>query len=333
MAKKSPLNSRNNPHPTSVIPEPGSENRALFFRRRATLGVIVMFGVWSAVTLGVLHAGRLLPGKALALATISVLGHLSLAAWLTAYALMFILPHLFRTRWMPWVCLFLSALAAAGLFWWGRIPGAPRDLLAAVATANLIWMAVLLGALISIPVKRPVELIPLGIAAAVADVWSITGGPTAAAAKSIDTYYSGGMKGPAPWVDAILMKVAVPGSDHLLPVCGVADWIIVSFFSATAAKFQLNDNLAGSGLPQMIRRGWTGFYLPVAAFGLMAAVLAARLLGIFVPALPVVGIIFLIYMGSRYPAVRRMTPKDWRLVFGAVGVVAAIGLIRWVIVR
>lgn len=313
--------------------EPGSKRRALFFRSATVARSVRFFGVWCGGTLAVHYGGRLLAGDVRGVSLVSVAVHLLLAAWLTAYALLFIMPRLFKNRWGPWCCLAASAGAVAGLFLWGRVPGAPRAFIDAVITANLIWMAVILGVLISIPVKRPVELIPLGIVAALADVWSISGGPTAAASKSIDTYYSGGMKGPAPWVDAILLKAAIPGSGHLMPVCGVADWIIVCFLSGTAAKFHFNDNLAGPGLPEMTRRGRTGVYLPVAAFGLMAAVFAARLLGVFVPALPVIGVVFLVYMGIRYPEIRRMTPRDWRLIFASAGIVAAIGVVRWLVTR
>lgn len=49
-----------------------------------------------------------------------------------------------------------------------------------------------------------------------------------------------------PLADILVLKISVPGQENLLPVFGVADWIIVAFRAASVAKFNLNDNIAGN---------------------------------------------------------------------------------------
>jgi hypothetical protein len=89
-------------------------------------------------------------------------------------------------------------------------------------------------------VKRPAEIIPLGVVAALADLFSMLSGPTKHMAEEISTYYVSGMEGIPPFVDSLLIKIPLLGAGTLVPLFGVSDWIIVVFLTAAANKFELN---------------------------------------------------------------------------------------------
>ncbi len=196
---------------------------------------------------------------------------------------------------------------------------------ALAATANLLVFANLAGSWLAEALKRPAELVLICLVMSLADLCSILKGPTRQIAGELATYYQGGGIGPVPPGDLLLIKIAVPGAGQLLPVFGVADWIMVALLAAAVERFAINDNLVGVSLGRMGERGRMGCYIPVAAAGLAMAVLLAQQLGLFLPALPVVAVVFLSFALIRYPGVRRLTRQDWSLV--AVSLALATGVL------
>jgi hypothetical protein len=162
-----------------------------------------------------------------------------------------------------------------------------------------------------------------------ADLFSALAGPTREVVSELHAYYQGGMEGPVPAAEFLLIKIAVPGFESLVPLFGVADWIMVVFLAAAAAKFRMNDNVAGPGLGSMVEKGRPRLYVPVAASGLILAVLLAQGLNIFLPALPVVAMVFLGYILFRYPQVRALRYSDWAAILLVSGIAAGLIAIRF----
>jgi hypothetical protein len=187
-------------------------------------------------------------------------------------------------------------------------------------TANLLVFANLLGVWIVTPLKREAELVIVCLAMALADLFSYIRGPTRQFVISLQAYYESGQLGPPPASDFLLIKVPLPGLPHLQPLFGVSDWIIIVFLSAAAAKFRINDNLAGKSLAVMRDNQRPSLYFPVAAAGLLLAISAAVFLDRFVPVLPVIAVLFVFFLLMRRPAARQLTRADWRLmgIFSAV---------------
>jgi hypothetical protein len=180
-------------------------------------------------------------------------------------------------------------------------------------TANLFFLANLVGVWIIRPLKREAELIMICLVMALADLFSIIRGPTRHVVESIQTYYQSDMEGPPPISDFLLIKMPVVGLDHLNPLFGVSDWIIIVFLSAAAAHFHINDNMAGKSIFTMVSGRKPVFYFPVAVGGLLAALFAASILNLFIPALPLVALSFTAFLLLRYPAARQLKPSDWRI--------------------
>jgi hypothetical protein len=66
------------------------------------------------------------------------------------------------------------------------------------------------------------------------------------------------------------------------------------------------------------------FFLPAAAAGLLAALFLAWAIDRFIPALPVVVVVFLLATAVRRPACLRPTGGDWKLLGGTVVVMGAL---------
>ncbi len=274
------------------------------------------FGLWVFFSWSVFEAGKQMAveGDLLAIiAPVSLLVFLILASLITAVHLIYAEPALrdHPGRRIGW--LLISAFFVASLFFGVRMTGVSHPVVYMIATANLLVFANLLGAWIVTPLRRPAELLPLCLIMSLADLFSVVSGPTKKIAESLDTYYRSGMKGPAPIGDFIVIKIAAPGLDHLLPVFGLADWVIIAFLCAASVRFGINDNLAGKGAAEMVRKNRPAFYLPVAAAGLFLAVLSAHYLGIFLPALPMVAFCYVAYGLAVFPPLRRPRKSDWEL--------------------
>jgi hypothetical protein len=98
----------------------------------------------------------------------------------------------------------------------------------------------------------------------------------------------------------ILVKLAFPGFAALAPVFGIADWIMVVFFAVVAGRYEINDNLIGPRGETLARQGRIGFYLPVSVVALIGAIVLAQTTGLFIPALPVIALIMLLWYALRY---------------------------------
>ena len=166
-------------------------------------------------------------------------------------------------------------------------------------SALLLLTATLTGAAMARYVNRLWELVPVCIVMTMADFASWLYGPTARFAQTIQQYYQAPL-GPPPMVDMILVKLAFPGSPVLLPVFGVSDWIMVVFFAIVACRHKVNDNLLGSTGEKQARQGLIGGYLPVSIVALFLAMTLAQTTGLFVPALPVIALVMLLWYALRY---------------------------------
>jgi hypothetical protein len=207
-----------------------------------------------------------------------------------------------------------SLTLGAGLALLLRHTGIHREVFFVLASANLVVFALLLGNFLVSGLNRPSELVPVCLVMSAADLLSVFAGPSKQMIEGIDVFYRDGRIGPVPWSDFLLVKIAVPGVDHLLPVFGVADVVILAFLIAAAHKFKLNDNLLGRGLAEMAGCRRFALWFPVAAAGLAFALLAAHGLNMFLPALPVIALFFLAYTLPRHPQMRQLRRTEWAVV-------------------
>jgi hypothetical protein len=253
---------------------------------------LTLMCLWSALLLAILVLAGDLPA-ADHLWPLFALCYLLLMAWSCALCTLFQEQQWrYYERWrQPLLLIFLSV--AAGLFVALR-QGLLTDPWAVVLlAASLLVFALLLGNYLVSALTRPAELVAVCVVMSVADLLSVLAGPSRGIAASIESFYLGGRVGPLPWSDFLLVKIALPGSDYLQPIFGLADLIMVAFLIGAAHKFRINDNLLGVELQRMIERRRPGIYLPLPAVGVGVAILLAQWLQIFIPALPVVAIVFL----------------------------------------
>ena len=174
-----------------------------------------------------------------------------------------------------------------------------QPLLAVAKSGLLLLVATVTGAAMARYVKRLWELVPVCIVMTLADFASWMYGPTAGFTQQIQQYYQA-PTGPPPLVDMILVKLAFPGIAGLTPVFGLADWIMVVFFAIVARRHGVNDNLIGLPGETLARRGRIGCYLPVSVVALLLATVLAQATGLFIPALPVIALVMLIWYAFRY---------------------------------
>jgi hypothetical protein len=170
-------------------------------------------------------------------------------------------------------------------------------------SALLLLVATLTGAAMARYINRLWEIVPVCIVMTLADFASWLYGPTADFTQAIQQYYRAPY-GPPPLVDMILVKLAFPGKADLLPVFGVWDWIMVVFFAIVAARHEVNDNLLGFAGEEQARRGRIGCYLPVSVLALFLAMTLAQTTGLFIPALPVIALVMMLWYSLRYLLLR-----------------------------
>jgi len=195
------------------------------------------------------------------------------------------------------------------------------NIITALSTATLVLFACVAGHWLVMPLRRPSEFIPIGMAVALSDIFSVFSGPTRNFAEDISDYYREGMTGPVPLVDFFLVKMPMPGHEYFMPVFGISDWIVIAVLSAGALRLDLNDNifsLVGSTQGHNKSRA----FFPVAAIGLILSIVIARSLNLYLPALPFIVIVFLGIMAAKYPAVRKLGPEEIRAMM-IVGILMA----------
>ena len=172
-------------------------------------------------------------------------------------------------------------------------------LLEALKSGLLMLTANLVGAALARYVHRLWEVVPVCLVMTLADFSSWLYGPTAFFSRVIEEYYRA-PSGPPPLVDMILVKLAFPGQPLLVPVFGISDWIMVVFFAIVARRHGVNDNLLGASGELVAQAGQIGHYLPVSVMALLLAMLLAQASGLFIPALPVVALVMLVWYAARY---------------------------------
>jgi len=263
--------------------------------------------IWGLASLGLYGAGRVLPGEVFRVFDYVSIGvclysaSIIMQIYLTRIEPRFSIRHALRTVWLlTVVVIFITAysLAAAGV---------RSNLLTGSLTLTLILFACILGAWLASHLKRPAEIVAVGVTAGLADLFSVFKGPTKVLSESIADYYEGGMQGLPPLVDFVLVKIPMPGQKAFMPVFGITDWIIIAFFSAAAFKFNMRDNIFGKPMEGTIP---VLAFFPVTCTGLAVAIFFAREARIFLPALPFAVIVYLIFMLVKYPEMRRFTKAE-----------------------
>jgi len=190
----------------------------------------------------------------------------------------------------------------------------------ACTSAMLLLVATLLGTWLVKGLQRPTELILVCLVMACTDGLSVLTGPTGQLMQDVASFYQTGASGPPPLGDFLLVKFAVPGSALLSPVFGVSDWIMVSFLTAAAQRFELQDDL----LPNLSWR------LPLALLGLVLAVITARLSGWMLPALPLVALVFIGGVSFRQSLLQHMSRREWRWICSIGGIALSVSLWLWI---
>ncbi|WP_020677518.1 hypothetical protein [Geopsychrobacter electrodiphilus] len=179
------------------------------------------------------------------------------------------------------------------------LPAGWPPLLAVIRSGLLLLIATLIGAALARYIRRLWEIVPICIMMTLADFLSWAIGPTASFTQQIRHYYLV-PEGPQPLIDMLLIKLAFPGSVALRPVFGISDWIMVVFFALVAHRHGINDNLLGASGETRARRGQLGRYLPVSVMALFSALVLAQVTGLFLPALPLIALIMLLWYAARY---------------------------------
>jgi hypothetical protein len=172
-------------------------------------------------------------------------------------------------------------------------------LLSVIKSGLLLLVATITGAAMARYVHRLWEIVPVCIVMTLADFASWLYGPTAGFTQQIQQYYLA-PEGPPPLIDMVLVKLAFPGSVGLAPVFGISDWIMVVFFAIVANRYEVNDNLVGPFGETIARQGRIGRYLPVSVVALFIAIVLAQTTGLFIPALPLIALIMLLWYAGRY---------------------------------
>lgn len=183
----------------------------------------------------------------------------------------------------------LNLLPAAGTW---------QLLLSALKSGLLLLVATVTGAALARYVQRLWEIVPICVVMTLADFVSWLYGPTAAFTRQIEKYRLS-PTGPPPLVDMILIKLALPGTVGLAPLFGLSDWIMVVFFTIVARHHGVNDNLLGTPGATLAQQGRIGRYLPVPVAALFIAIILAQLSGRFLPVLPLLALIMLLWYAAR----------------------------------
>lgn len=189
----------------------------------------------------------------------------------------------------------LNQLSAGGLW---------QQLLIALKSGLLLLAATVTGAALARYIHRLWEIVPICVVMTLADFASWRYGPTAVFTEQIQQYRLAPI-GPPPLVDLILIKLAFPGTPALAPLFGISDWIMVAFFAVVARRHGVNDNLLGTSGEALARQGKIGRYLPVPVVALFVATILAQVTGLFIPALPLIAMIMLLWYAGRYLLLRQ----------------------------
>lgn len=268
--------------------------------RRLILLLITGHLLWSCALFGLWATGQLIEAVTPWVAGGFIALQLYAAAQLLLPALL--LHPEERNRWFY---LFWGFTLALGLWLINQLTpsGDWQSLLAVVKSGLLLLVATLIGAAMARYVKRLWELVPICVVMTLADFASWAFGPTALFTEQIQDYYLA-PEGPPPLIDMLLVKLVFPGSVGLAPIFGISDWIMV-VFAIVARRHGVNDNLLGAPGDTQARQGRIGGYLPVSVAALFVVTLLAQASGLFIPALPLIALLMLLWYAARYLLLRR----------------------------
>ena len=272
--------------------------------QRQILLLIVSHLLWSCAVFGIWSTGSLIGEAAPWVSSVFMAVQLYAAAQLLLPALLLHPEVRSRSFYLFWG---LSLALSIWLINQLTPIGIWQPLLAAVKSGLLLLVATLIGAALARYVQRLWEIVPICIVMTLADFSSWLYGPTAAFTQQIQQYYQTA-EGPRPLIDIVLIKFVSPGSVALQPIFGISDWIMVVFFALVACRHGVNDNLVGASGETLARKGKIGRYLPVSVVALFVAIQLAQATGLFVPALPLIALIMLLWYAVRY----LVLPRRWR---------------------
>lgn len=292
--------------------------------------ILTIYIGWCLVSLIFFYLGLLIPGNELIiqlLEPVSITFFIFLASLVTMFFMIHIEKHIKENTSLRIILILMTLLFFIGNYCFAILTGNKSNILNCLSTVNLIFFACIIGNWMTIPVKRPAEIVPLCVVAACSDLFSVFAGPTKHLVKNISAYYQSGMMGTPPFIDYLLIKIALPGIKVLMPIFGVSDWIIISFLSAAAYKFNLNDNLIGYSTDDTKKS--VGFhFFPIASVGLILSIVIARIAGIFIPALPFVVLLFLGFMMIKYSEIRKLTKAELVPMFILAGLIILLIIVK-----
>lgn len=269
--------------------------------RRLILLLIASHLLWSCAIFGLWSTGRLIEAAVPWLSGGFIALQLYAAAQLLLPALLLHPEERSRGFYLFWgMTLALSIWLINQL----TPVGGWQPLLAVIKSGLLLLVATVTGAALARYVHRLWEIVPVCIVMTLADFSSWLYGPTAGFTQQIQQYYLA-PEGPPPLIDMVLIKLAFPGPAGLAPVFGISDWIMVVFFAIVARRHGVNDNLVGAAGETLARQGRIGRYLPVSVVALFVATVLAQATGLFIPALPLIALIMLLWYAARYLMLRR----------------------------
>lgn len=269
--------------------------------RRQILFLILGHFLWSCASLVFWFLGSGFGPSSVWLTGIFMALQLYLAAQLLLPALLIRPEERSRRFYLFWGLALLLSIWLAG-----QLPevGSWQPLLTAMKSGQLLLIATLVGAALARYVRRIWEILPVCLMMTLADFSSWLYGPTAGFAQQIEDYYRT-MEGPPPLIDMVLIKLAFPGTIGFAPVFGISDWIMVVFFALVAHQQGINDNLIGPRGEALAQQKRLGRYLPVSVVALFIAVQLAQSTGFFIPALPLIALMMLLWYAGRYLLLRR----------------------------
>ncbi len=252
--------------------------------------------VWGCALIGFWSTGRLFETASLLWSGLYLAFQLYAAAQLLLPALLIHPEDRNRGFYLFWGVVLLLSVWLLQQF---SPTAAWQPLLNAFQSALLLLVATVTGAAMARYIGKLWEIVPVCLVMTLADFASWLYGPTAGFTQAIQQYYEA-PSGPPPLVDMILVKLAFPGASGLLPAFGISDWIMVVFFAIVAARHEVNDNLIGESGEEQARQVRIGGYLPVSVVALFLAMTLAQTTGLFIPALPVIALVMMLWYSLRY---------------------------------
>lgn len=264
--------------------------------RRLILLLIVGHLLWTGAILLLWLSGRMFVNAPFWCSGIFIALQLYAAAQLLLPALLLHPEDRTRGFYLFW-CLTLLLI----IWLINQLPltGIWQHLLTGLKSGLLLLVATITGAVLARYVRRLWEVVPIALVMTLADFSSWLYGPTAGFTRQIRQYYLT-PEGQPPFIDMILIKLALPGAAGLAPIFGISDWIMVVFFAIVARRHRVNDNLLSTPGETLAQTGRSGRYLPVSVFALFVATILAQGLGIFIPALPLIALIMFLWYALRY---------------------------------